>query len=161
MSGFQTTLAFYTDSVFKFSPQNNSYLFVYLGIISLIIQGYLSSHKSKDIHGYAKAGIIIYALGLGLIAISPNIWMLFIAIAISSIGSSLFNVFLPTLLSHVDSHDPEGEIMGAYEGVSSLGRVVGPALFGSLIIIMPRPIYLIAAVFTVAVIYYYPAKQTN
>ena len=161
MSGFQTTLSFFTDSLFAFSPQNNSYLFVYLGVISLIAQGYLSSHKSKDIHGYAKVGVIIYAIGTGLIAISPNVWFMFFAVAVSSIGSSLFSVFLPTLLSTVDSKDPEGEIMGAYEGISSLARVVGPALFGSLVISFPRPIYFASALITLAALYYFPKKSAN
>jgi DHA1 family tetracycline resistance protein-like MFS transporter len=161
MAGFQTTLPFYTDSLFGFSPQNNSYLFVYLGIISLIVQGYLSGHKSKDIHNYAKAGIIIYSIGVGLIAFSPNVWVLFLAIAIGSLGSSLFSVFLPTLLSTVDSNDPEGEIMGAYEGISSLGRVVGPALFGSLVSTLPRPLYFISALLVLSSLYFFPKKQST
>jgi MFS transporter, DHA1 family, tetracycline resistance protein len=161
MAGFQTTLAFYTDSLFEFSPQNNSYLFVYLGIIGLVIQGFLSSHKSKNIHGYAKTGIIIYAIAIALIALSPNVWFMLIAVALGSVGSSLFNVFLPTLLSTIDSHDPEGEIMGAYEGISSLGRVIGPALFGSLVVSYPRPIYLISAILVAASLFFFPRKQAN
>lgn len=159
MSGFQTTLSFFTDNLFNFSPQNNSYLFVYLGVVSLIVQGYLSSHKSKNIYGYAKWGIIISAIGTALITISPNIWFMGAAIFILSIGSSLFNVFLPTMLSTVDSKDPEGEIMGAYEGVSSLGRVVGPALIGSLVNYFPRPVYFACAILTVGALYYFPKKS--
>ena len=160
MAGFQATLPFYTDTLFRFSPQNNSYLFVYLGIVSLIVQGYLSSHKSNNIHGYAKAGVVISAIGVGLIAVSPNVWFLFVAIAVNSIGGSLFNVFLPTLLSTVDSKDPEGEIMGAYEGISSLGRVVGPAIFGSLVTIFPRPVYFVSALIVASAIFFFP-KRTN
>jgi DHA1 family tetracycline resistance protein-like MFS transporter len=161
MSGFQTTLSFFTDSLFGFSPQDNSYLFVYLGVVSLVVQGYLSSHKSKDIHGYAKTGVIISAIGVGLIAISPNAWFMFAAVAINSVGGSLFTVFLPTLLSTVDSKDPEGEIMGAYEGISSLGRVIGPAIFGSLVSIYPRPIYFLSAILVVLALYFFPKKVTN
>lgn len=161
MSGFQTTLSFFTDKLFNFSPQNNSYLFVYLGIVSLIVQGYLSSHKSKDVHQYTKMGIIISAIGTALIAISPNIWFMGLAIFILSIGSSLFNVFLPTMLSTVDSKDPEGEIMGAYEGISSLARVIGPALIGSLVNFFPRPVYFVCAVLTMSALYYFPKKQIN
>ena len=161
MSGFQTTLSFFTDNLFNFSPQNNSYLFVYLGVVSLIVQGYLSSHKSKNIYGYTKWGIIISAIGTALIAVSPNIWFMGAAIFILSIGSSLFNVFLPTMLSTVDSKDPEGEIMGAYEGVSSLGRVIGPALIGSMVNYFPRPIYFACAILTLGALYYFPKKQIN
>lgn len=158
MSGFQTTLSFFTDSLFNFSPQNNSYLFVYLGIVSLVIQGYLSSHKSKSIYLYTKMGIIISAIGTALIAISPNIWFMGGAIFVVSIGSSLFNVFLPTMLSTMDSNDPEGEIMGAYEGISSLARVIGPAVFGALVINLPREIYFFSAVLTMSALYYFPKK---
>ena len=83
------------------------------------------------------------------------------AIFILSIGSSLFNVFLPTMLSTVDSKDPEGEIMGAYEGVSSLGRVIGPALIGSMVNYFPRPIYFACAILTLGALYYFPKKQIN
>lgn len=161
MSGFQTTLSFFTDNLFNFSPQNNSYLFVYLGIVSLIVQGYLSSHKSNNIYHNTKIGIIISAIGTWLIAASPNIWFMGFAIFILSIGSSLFNVFLPTLLSTVDSKDPEGEIMGAYEGISSLARVVGPALIGSMVNYFPRLVYFACAILTISALYYFPKKQIN
>ncbi|MFA7301269.1 MAG: MFS transporter [Candidatus Shapirobacteria bacterium] len=161
MSGFQTTLSFFTDSVFHFSPQNNSYLFVYLGLISLIVQGHLSSHKSKNINQYARSGVIISALGTALIAISPNIYFLAVAIIVISIGSSLFSVFLPTLLSITESKDPEGEIMGAFEGISSLGRVVGPALVGSMVAQFPRPVYFVCAIITIGALYFFPKKQLN
>ena len=159
MSGFQTTLSFFTDTVFDFSPQNNSYLFVYLGLVSLIVQGYLSSHKSNNTNLYAKMGIILSAMGTALIAISPNIWFMGFAIIVLSAGNSLFNVFLPTMLSTVDSKDPEGEIMGVYEGVSSLGRVIGPALIGSLINVFPRPVYFACAIMTASALYYFPKRE--
>ncbi len=161
MSGFQTTLPFYTDAVFNFNPQNNSLLFVYTGIVSLIIQGYLSSHKGHNVFAYTKFGILILSLGIGFLALSPNVWFMFLALAICSLGSSLFNVFLPTYLSNVDSRDPEGEIMGAYEGISSLGRVVGPALFGSLVQYFPRPVYLIAAIFSAGTLYFFRSGQKS
>ena len=156
ISGLQTTIPFFTTAVFKFTTENNSWMLVFLGVLGLIIQGGIIRRVSHDNSLMSRLGIWLSAIGIVLIALSPNPIFLFSTLAAYSAGSSFIQVFLPALLSTSSSTDPEGEIMGAYEGVSSLGRVIGPAIFGSLVLTQARPTYLISAFVLLASLYFLP-----
>jgi len=158
-AGYQTTLTFFTDKLFSFNPEQNSLLFVYLGFLGLFIQGFLVRKKIINLLQVTKIGLFINALGVILIAISPSWIYLFLFLAINSIGGSLVGVTLPSLLSTTDSTDPEGEIQGAFEGVGSLGRVIGPLLVGSLINISPRPIYFFSGIVLLLVPFLLPRPE--
>jgi len=160
LSGYQTNLAFFADRVFRFTAAQNSLLFVYLGFLGLIIQGFLARKSGRNILRLSKIGIILTGTAIFFIAISPNPSYMLVALALNSVGGSLLNVFLPTLLSTTDSRDPEGEIMGAYEGVSSLGRVIGPAVISSLILSSPRLVFAVIAIFTVLIVFLLPRAKT-
>lgn len=143
MAGIQTTLTFFTSNQFGFTTENNSLLFVYMGVLGLITQGFLARKKINNTYLMIKIGLVLSTIGVILISISPVIGLSLLAMGFNSAGGGLLQIFLPTALSTSSSTDPEGEIMGAYEGVSSLARVIGPAIFGSLVLIIPRPTYFV------------------
>lgn len=145
MAGFQSSLVFFTDEVFGLQAEQNSWLFVYIGIVSLIVQGTLVRKSFANLQKVTLVGLIIYAISTIFISLSPNLIFLGISLAISAIGSGLVGVTLPTMLSTTSSTDPEGEIQGAFEGISSLGRVVGPAIAASFIVSFPRQVIFISA----------------
>lgn len=151
MSGYQTTLTFFTNQIFGFAPNQNSLLFVYIGILGLITQGVLVKKSFKDNLIAARYGLIIMAIAVCLISLSPNIIFLALFLGLNSVGGGIIGVTLPTLLSTTSSTDPEGEIQGAYEGVGSLGRVIGPALIGSLVTYFPRPIYFLIGIISLLI----------
>lgn len=146
IAGFQSSLTFFTDKVFGLTVDQNSLLFVYLGVITLIVQSTLIRKTFKNLEKVTFYGIIIMCVAIGLVALSPSLIFLGIAMAVNSVGSGLVGVALPTLLSTTSSTDPEGEIQGAYEGVGSLGRIIGPAVTASFIITFPRQVIFISAI---------------
>jgi MFS family permease len=121
-------------------------LFVYLGVVSLVVQSILIKKTFKNFHKVTLIGLIIISLALIFIAVSPSLIFLAIAIAINAVGSGLAGVAMPTILSTTSSTDPEGEIQGAFEGIGSLGRVIGPALTASFVTIYPRQVIFISAI---------------
>jgi MFS transporter, DHA1 family, tetracycline resistance protein len=161
MSGYQTTLTFFTDRLFGFAPDQNSILFVYLGILGLIVQGYLIRKTFKNNLVATRYGLIIMAIAICLIAVSPNIISLAVFLGVNSIGGGIIGVTLPTLLSTTSSTDPEGEIQGAYEGVGSLGRVIGPAVIGSMVTYFPRPVYFLIGVMALAIPSFLPVRSKS
>lgn len=134
-------------------------MFIYLGILGLIVQGTLARKKITNTNLMIKIGLGLSALGIILIAISPGVGILLVAIGLNSAGGSLSQIFLPTALSTTSSTDPEGEIMGAYEGVSSLARVVGPAILGSLVLIVPRQAYFAVGTILIFLLFWYKNKK--
>lgn len=161
VSGIQTTLPFFTHKLFGFTTEQNSYMLIYLGILGLITQGVLAKKKIKNTNLAINLGLILLALGIVLIAIMPIVAGLMIVLGIYSAGGGLIQIFLPTALSTTSSTDPEGEIMGAYEGVSSLSRVIGPAIFGSLVLTVPRQIYFMSGVSLLMLIFWLKTVRTK
>ena len=50
--------------------------------------------------------------------------------AITSLGSSLVNPSMSSLMSLLSPPDRQGELLGTFQSMSSLGRIVGPSLGG-------------------------------
>lgn len=159
VSGLQTTLPFFANKIFGFTTEQNSYMLIYLGILGLFTQGFLARKKVKNTSFMVNLGLILSAVGIVLIALTPIVAGLLIVVGIYSIGSGLIQIFLPTALSTTDSTDPEGEIMGTYEGVSSLSRVIGPAIFGSLVLTIPRQTYFVSGLVMFLLLIWYKGNN--
>jgi MFS transporter, DHA1 family, multidrug resistance protein len=69
-------------------------------------------------------GVSLMSLGLGLIALVPNIWLLLGCVAIFATGSLIMSPNQQTLMA--DLADPK--VLGSYMGFGSLGLAVGGSL---------------------------------
>lgn len=144
-SGFETSFAFYTNKILGYDEQQNSVLFIYVGLLALVIQGYFSQKTVNKFKGRISVGIICALIGLGAMGFLSNIWILLVALAFLSLGFSLVNTYLPSLMSVVLPENLRGVGMGIYEGVGSLSRIIGPLVAFALISFSLRGYYLILA----------------
>lgn len=142
MSSFQTTFNFFTDISFGLNTTQNSYILVYLGILSFLVQGSLLRRSSVNPKARSQVGLLLVIIGIVSVALSPNVWSMLLVLIIYIVGNAFAGVFLPTLLSTTSSTDPEGQIQGAFESVGSLARIVGPIVAGSLVVNYSRYVYL-------------------
>lgn len=127
-SGFETTFSFYTKYVFDMTLRNNSWLFTYIGFLSLIFQGTLARRPFKYPNRIVVIGFILYALGTLFMIVSPNFIWICISLPVFVLGVSLINSFLPTLLSFYAKDTNKGVLMGVYESIGSLCRILGPII---------------------------------
>lgn len=65
-------------------------------------------------------------VALVLIPFSPNVWVALVPMGLYGIGSALFSPSISALISRTAAPTERGAVMGLFQGVSSLGRVVGP-----------------------------------
>lgn len=141
LSSFQTTFSFFTNITYKIDTQQNSYILVYLGLLSFLIQGFMVRHRFSHPVKQTKIGLGLMAIGIVLVAFSPTVWFMLLSLVVYLVGSALVGVLLPTILSNTSSTDPEGQIQGAFESIGSLARVIGPAVAGAFITSHTRLIY--------------------
>lgn len=113
-------------------------LFGVVGILSAVIQGGLLGRLRVAFE--EKKLLLIGASfttgGLFVIPLAPSYGWLFVPTAMLAIGSALTS---PTLSSLVSVHSPRerlGAVLGTYQSVGALGRVVGPALGGGLYLLV-------------------------
>ena len=75
-----------------------------------------------------------------------------IFLAFFAISISVVSVFMPSLLtSHVDE-DSIGAVMGMYEGIGSLGRILGPLIAYSVPLYLIRYQYFYYGIFLLAIL---------
>ena len=116
--------------------------FIYIGVLMVFSQGYL---VRKWIPKWGEAlvnrlGLMTMSLGLLMIAGSsflvfysaPRFALFFLAVGVTAfaIGYSLSNTSLNGALSLLSPESQQGKIFGVNQSLSSMARIIGPALGG-------------------------------
>jgi len=133
-SGFETTFAIFTSSTLSLSIQENSMLFMYAGIVGLIVQVFLTKRASTQFVHFIMIGFLCLALGFLGMAYVTNIVVLLIALSVFSVGISFVNTFMPALVSTNTPDESKGVVMGVYESIGSMSRIIGPLIAYSIAI---------------------------
>jgi MFS transporter, DHA1 family, tetracycline resistance protein len=130
----ETTYAFFTHDVFGWGPVHVGLSFAAIGLISAGLQGGAAGPLARRFGSanLAIAGVGAHAAGLALLALAMVPAMAIAGLAVMSVGLGLFNPAFQTLVSEQTSDADRGLVMGLTQGASSLGRVFGPAVAGSI-----------------------------
>lgn len=108
--------------------------FFYIGIIAVVVQGFLIKPLTT-IFAEEKlfmAGNILMVIGLGLIPLAHNMLTLALFLGLMALGKSLNTPTITSLISKEANDDNVGAVMGASQGLSGLGRMIGPTWGGAL-----------------------------
>ncbi|MBI3999807.1 MAG: MFS transporter [Candidatus Omnitrophica bacterium] len=124
-------------------------LFVYMGLIAVVIQGGLIKTLTKKFseEKLFLLGSILMTIGLALIPFAYTKSSLILVLGIMSIGGSLNGPTLNSLISKEAEPDKVGVTMGTSQGIGSLGRVIGPTWGGFLYEIWFRLPFILTAAF--------------
>jgi MFS transporter, DHA1 family, tetracycline resistance protein len=108
--------------------------FFYIGIIAVIVQGFLikSLTNAFSEEKLFMVGNILMVIGLGLIPFSTSMLTLALFLGLMALGKSLNTPTITSLISKEASEDNVGAVMGASQGLSGLGRMIGPTWGGAL-----------------------------
>ncbi|HYL44717.1 MAG TPA: MFS transporter [Ktedonobacteraceae bacterium] len=123
----------FSQHVFGWTAMQNGYIFTYVGIIVVIMQGGLVGKLVKRFgeRNLLIAGLIMLAIGLGLLPWSTQLGLMLVALGILSAGDGAVTPTISTLLSFASSEHTQGETLGFAQGLAGLGRIVGPLIAGS------------------------------
>jgi MFS transporter, DHA1 family, tetracycline resistance protein len=130
----ETTLAFFAHDAFRWGPSDVGLAFAGVGLISALLQGGAAGPLARRFGSasLAIAGVSAHAAGLALIAIAMSSLMMIVGLAVMAVGLGLFNPAFQTLTSDQTNDGDRGLVMGLTQGASSLGRVAGPAISGTI-----------------------------
>lgn len=109
-------------------------LFVYMGLIVVLVQGGLLRIVVRKF-GEEKlffAGCIMMFVGFILIPFASNKHYLALTLCLMSFGGSLNGPTLNSLISQEADPSQMGAVLGTAQGISGLGRAIGPAWGGFL-----------------------------
>lgn len=134
-----TSFALYTMERFNYDAEQNGYLFAYIGILAVILQGGIFGRLAKKF-GEARlavAGCVLLAVSLFAVPfVSPafgGLAGLLVGIAFFSLGNSLASPALTSLASKNASDAEQGKALGILQSGASLARAIGPVIAGVLL----------------------------
>jgi multidrug resistance protein len=130
-----TLFALFTEKQFGFDARHTGYVFGFIGILSVILQGGLIGRLIKRFGetALARTGLLLLALALALLPLVPTIPMLLAVCAALAIANGLVNPTLNGLASQMIDRSWQGRAMGVMQSAGSVGRLVGPLLGGWLL----------------------------
>lgn len=131
-SGLTTNFAVYTLTRYGWGPAENAWLFVFLGAISVVVQGWLVRRlvPAWGEKRMALTGPLLTAAGFAVIAAAPVASWVYGGIALTAVGSGLATPAWTGLLSGRVDPQEQGTLMGVNASVGSLTRILGPVWAG-------------------------------
>jgi DHA1 family tetracycline resistance protein-like MFS transporter len=133
-ANMETTLVLLTNKFYNYSVKENSLLFVYIGILIVLVQGGLIRRLSKKYpeKPLIAIGTLLVACGLLLVPATRNMGVLLVALALLAIGSGVNNPSSQSLVSKLADPAKVGGVMGVAQSLATLGRILGPLAGGFL-----------------------------
>jgi MFS family permease len=131
-AALQTNFSNYTIERFQFGPDDNAWVFAFIGLLAALMQGFVV-RKLIPILGervMAIQGFVLFFAGFLLVAFAPTAVWLFPGVALVAVGSSFTNPTLNAMISQRSAANEQGSILGTTQSVLSLTRVAGPAWAG-------------------------------
>ena len=134
-----TWFSLYTMFRFGYDARDTGYLFAYVGIIAVIIQGGLIGRLVKRFGELPLVivGALCFAISLFAVPfVGPaagGLGALLVGGGVFSMGNSLATPALTSLASKSAEAEEQGTILGVTQSVASLARAIGPFLAAILI----------------------------
>ncbi|HEY6408756.1 MAG TPA: MFS transporter [Ktedonobacteraceae bacterium] len=132
-TAMETVFALFTHHAFGWTTRQNGYLFTYIGLLVVFMQGGVVGQlaRSWGERRLLLVGLVLQAAGLALLPWSTNLTSLVVVLGIVSIGDGAVTPMLSTLLSCASAPGARGETLGLAQGVAGLARIIGPLAAGS------------------------------
>ncbi|BCW94304.1 MAG: tetracycline resistance MFS efflux pump [Thermoanaerobaculum sp.] len=127
-AAFEVTFAQFLHARFQLPAARVAWLFAYVGLLAVLVQGFLV----RKIPGRVPpkvlvvAGLGVVALGLGLLVFAATVPAVLLVLPLLALGQGLVSPALSSWVSRQSPAAAQGEALGAFQGVGSLARIVGP-----------------------------------
>lgn len=126
-------MPFLTGHLTLSGPAVSGIIFTFMGIVLVVTQGFIVG-RSIQMLGEEKtilAGLMLMIAGFILVLIAPELITLTLFVCLLSIGISIIQPCLNTLISKRTDADNQGAMLGLLGSFNSLGRVFGPIAGGA------------------------------
>jgi DHA1 family tetracycline resistance protein-like MFS transporter len=126
-SMMETTLALFCQARFGFGARETSWLFVFVGVVLVIVQGGLLGRLVRRFgeRRLILSGIVLMALGLLLLP-GSKLWLLLVSLLLLAVGQGIHNPSTTGLLSRLTDERSQGSTIGLSRSFGALARILGP-----------------------------------
>jgi DHA1 family tetracycline resistance protein-like MFS transporter len=127
-SAFESTFALFSERAYGFGASTIGYVFAFVGIVLVIVQGFLVGKVVKRIgeHHIVPASLSLVAIGLLMIPATRSVAALLVANGVMAVGMGFNNPALMSLISRYSAAEDQGGVLGLTQSLNSLARIIGP-----------------------------------
>ncbi len=133
-SAAEFTLTFLAVERLAYSPRDNAWMFVFVGLVIAFVQGGIVRRVGPRV-GEQRLTLIGFGLllpGLAVIAVAGTSVVLYVGLFLMAFGSALIMPCLSALVSRYTPAERQGIVLGQFRSAGSLARAIGPLLGGLL-----------------------------
>lgn len=134
-ANFEGTLSLLTKVKWGYDPTENGFLFSYVGICLLVLQGGVVRRMLPRFGElrFVVWGTLVLAGGLVAVALAPGTGAALAALPVAVLGFSMLTPSLAGLLSRRTPAALQGEVLGLGQSSLALARILGPAVGNALL----------------------------
>ncbi len=130
-AGMEFTLTFLAAERFSYSPRDMVNIFVFMGFVMVVVQGWLG-RKYVPRWGEKQSaiiGLVCGVVGFLALAFAPRLRYFYVGLAVFAVSAGLTSVCLPSLVSLYSDAKAQGRHIGSARAAQALGRAIGPLFF--------------------------------
>jgi DHA1 family tetracycline resistance protein-like MFS transporter len=118
-----------------FGPKEVGYVYAYLGVLGVILQGGLIGRLVKTFGELrlVRVGFLCGLVGLIALGFTYSIPLLLVFTAVSSSGTGVVRPVLTSLITQKAGRSEQGVVLGLTQSLNSIAAIVAPAVGGFLI----------------------------
>ncbi len=127
-ANLEGTFSLYLKLRFDYDRREASYLFAYIGVIMIVVQGVLVRWLAPRVgeRRLVVSGIFLMAVGFFLQYGAASLPVLLLSIGFTALGNGLNTPALSSLVSRAAGGDQQGGVLGVAQAAGALARVLGP-----------------------------------
>ncbi|CAG9534767.1 unnamed protein product [Cercopithifilaria johnstoni] len=129
-SGLEFTLSFLTHIRFNYDSMQQGKMYLYIGVLMIIVQGVIRRIPNTKQHRTAMYGISFTIPAYIIIGYSSNVEGFYAGLALYAIASGLVVPCMTSCISNQATDDVKGVTIGVFRCLGALARAIGP-LFAS------------------------------
>jgi MFS family permease len=118
-----------------FGPKEVGYVYAYLGLLGVILQGGLIGRLVKVFGepNLVRAGFFCGMAGLAALGLTYGVPLLLVVAAVASSGMGAIRPALTSLITQKAARSEQGVVLGLTQSLNSIAAIVAPAVGGLLI----------------------------
>jgi MFS family permease len=127
-ANFESTFALLLLERFGLTMIQVTYLFVFIGVLAALVQGGLVGRLSRrfgERNLILTGAVLLLPAYLAMVGVASLPALLGI-LPVLALGAGLVGPALSSLVSRLSAEDEQGGILGVYQSMASLARILGP-----------------------------------
>lgn len=131
-STIPVTLPLLGIKYFNLKAVEMSYIFMYIGVIQIILQGFLIGRLTDKVgeERLIVYGSLLMTAGMFVIPLVSEFMVFLASMTVISLGIGIMHTAIPSFISKRTSEREQGTMLGITQSTASIARVPGPLIGG-------------------------------